>query len=180
MTIQYQSVATEDKQDVIDTVVDAVKVQTDKIPRIESIVTMWGGIEDELVLKNGADPAAPAAVTKFTPDIPASATITRAFLLMMFREITCAAAANYVSTAGVVQTQKSGGSWLSGITIPVGTLDVASGAVTVGGVLIGKVDVKAQVEDGVESEFKLITLRSNADDLLLRDVQFGLQMYFIP
>ena len=31
MTIQYQSVATEDKQDVIDTVVDAVKVQTDKI-----------------------------------------------------------------------------------------------------------------------------------------------------
>ena len=162
------SAATETKQDAQDVL----------LARIELSAVMWGGIEDELVLKSGADPAAPDAATKFTPDIPAGVTITRAFLLMKFREITCAAAANYIGTLGYVQLQKAGGSWLSGITVPTGILDVASGAVASGDVWIGKTDIKAQVADGVECEFKLVTLRSNADDLLIRDTQFGLQIYY--
>lgn len=162
------SAATETKQDAQDVL----------LARIELSAVMWGGIEDELTLKSAADPAVPDAATKFTPDIPAGVTITRAFLLMKFREITCAAAANYVSTAGVVQVKKAAGAFLSGITIPTGILDVASGVVAPGDVWIGKIDVKAQVTDGTECEFKLLTLRSNADDLLIRDVQFGLQIYY--
>lgn len=192
----------ETKVDTVDGVVDAIKIVVDGIPttamrgtdsaatetkqdaqdvllaRIELSAVMWGGIEDELTLKSAADPAVPDAATKFTPDIPSGATITRAFLLMKFREITCAAAANYVSTAGVVQVKKAGGAFLSGITIPTGILDVASGAVAPGDVWVGKIDVKAQVTDGTECEFKLLTLRSNADDLLIIDTQFGLQIYY--
>ena len=157
-----------------------VKTQTEKTPRIQSGELVFGGFDPVQTLKTAADPAAPAVATKFTPNIPNGATITKAKLLMKFRDITCAAAANYISTLGYVQVKKAGGAWLTGITVQVNMLQVASGAVGPGDVWIGNIDVKAQVEDGIENEFKLITLRSNADDLLVRDVQFGLQTYFIP
>lgn len=159
------------------TVDGKVDAQDTKLARIELSVVMWGGF-DEITLKSAADPAALDVATKFTPDVPTGVTITRAFLIMKFREITCVATANYISTAGVVQVKKAAGAFLTGITIPIGTLDVALGAVAAGGVWIGDVDVKAQVEDGTECEFQLITLRSNADDLLIRDVQLGLQIYY--
>ena len=97
---------------------------------------------------------------------------------MKFRDIYCAGA-NYIGTLGYVQVQKSAaGSWVSGITIAAGTLDVAAGATASGDCLIGNADVSAQVASGSEVEFQLVTLRSNADDLAIRDVQFGLQIYF--
>lgn len=141
-------------------------------------ITQWGGFEDEILLKAAADPAALAAGTKFTPALPAGATVWKAYLVMKVREIYCAGA-NFIATAGSVQVQKStGGSWVTGITIPIGTLDVAAGASAGGDCLIGNADVSAQVASGSEVEFQLVTLRSNADDLALRDMQFGLQIYF--
>lgn len=164
----------------VDTVVDAIKIQTDKTPQIQSGESVFGGFEPVITLKLGADPAAPAVATKLTPNIPDGATITKAKLLMKFRDITCVAAANWISTGGVVQLQKAGGAWLTGITVQVNMLQVALGAVGPGDIWIGDIDIKAQVEDGIENEFRLLTLRSNADDLLLRGVQFGLQIFFIP
>lgn len=141
-------------------------------------ITQWGGFEDEILLKAAADPAALDAATKFTPVLPAGAVVWKVYLVMKFREIYCAGA-NYVATAGSVQVEKStGGSWTTGITIAAGTLDVAAGASAAGDCLIGNADVSAQVASGSEVEFKLVTLRSNADDLAIRDVQFGLQIYF--
>jgi len=154
-----------------------VKTQTDKIPHAALCITQWGGFEDELLLKADAEPAALAVGTKFTPVLPDGATVWKAYLVMKFREIYCAAA-NYVGTAGSVQVQKSGGSWVTGITIPVGTLDVAAGLSAAGDCLIGNADVSAQVASGSEVEFQLVTLRSNVDDLAIRDIQFGLQIYF--
>lgn len=141
-------------------------------------ITQWGGVEDEILLKAAADPAALDAATKLTPTLPDGATVWKAYLVMKFREIYCAGA-NFIATAGSVQVQKSAaGSWVTGITIPVGTLDVAAGASQSGDCLMGNADVSAQVVSGSEVEFQLVTLRSNADDLALRDVQFGLQIYF--
>lgn len=155
--------------------VDGVETSLGKVALC---ITQWGGFEDEILLKAAADPAAMAAGTKFTPTLPTNATVWKAYLVMKFREIYCAGA-NYVATAGSVQVQKSsGGSWVTGITIPTGTLDVAAGASQSGDCLIGNADVSAQVASGSEVEFQLVTLRSNADDLSLRDVQFGLQIYF--
>jgi len=142
------------------------------------VVTQWGGFEDEILLKSTADPAAPAAATKFIPALPSGATVWKAYLIMKFREIYCAAA-NYVGTAGSVQVEKStSGTWTTGITIAADSLDVAAGASAPGDCLVGNADVSAQVASGSEVEFKLVTLRSNADDLALRDVQFGLQVYY--
>jgi len=165
---------------MVDTVVDGIKVQTDKMPQIQSGEPVFGGFEAVITLKAAADPAALGAATKFTPNLPAGVTPTKAKLLVKFRDITCVAAANWIATGGVVQVKKAGGAFITGITIPANMLQVAEGAVGPGDVWIGDIDVKAQVEDGVENEFQLITLRSNADDLLLRDVQFGLQIFFTP
>lgn len=140
-------------------------------------IMQWGGFEDEVLLKSGADPAALDAATKFTPTLPDGATVWKAYLVMKFRGIYCAGA-NFIATAGIVQVQKSGGAWVTGITIPIGALDVAAGVSAPGDCLMGNADVSAQVASGSEVEFQLVTLRSNADDLALRDVQFGLQIYF--
>ncbi|GAJ07628.1 unnamed protein product, partial [marine sediment metagenome] len=148
----------------------------DRLGRMAFCVTQWGGFEDEILLKTATDPALDVA-TKFTPVLPTGAVVWKAYLVMKFREIYCAAA-NSVGTAGSVQVQKSGGSWVTGITIAAGTLDVAAGASAAGDCLIGNADVSAQVASGSEVEFKLITLRSSVDDLAIRDVQFGLQIYF--
>lgn len=149
-----------------------------KISHAALCITQWGGFEDEILLKSAADPAALAAATKFTPILPAGATVWRAYLVMKFREIYCAAA-NFVATLGYVQVEKSvGGAWVSGITAEIGTLDVAAGVSAAGDALVGNADVSAQVADGSEVEFQLVTLRSNVDNLAVRDVQFGLQIYF--
>lgn len=161
-----------------ETLISAATTAETQLGRVALCITQWGGFEDEVLLKAGADPAALAAATKFTPTLPSGATVWKAYLVMKFREIYCAAA-NYVKTAGSVQVEKStDGSWATGITVAAGTLDVAAGASAGGDCLIGNADVSAQVASGSEVEFQLVTLRSNADDLALRDVQLGLQIYF--
>lgn len=147
--------------------------------KVIALSPQWGGFEDEILLKAAADPAAPAVATKLTPVIPAWVSIYKAYLLMKFREIYCAAD-NYVGTLGYVQVQKSaGGAWVSGITVPAGSLDVAAGLSAPGDVFIGNEDVSDQVANGDEVEFQLVTLRSDVDDLALRDVQFGLQIFLL-
>lgn len=158
---------------------DAVDSGTTKLSRLAGVITQWGGYQDEILLKAAADPAALNVATRLTPVLPSGATIWKAYLLMKFRVIYCANA-NYVSVAGIAQLQKvTSGSWLTGITIKAGTLDVAAGASAAGDVLIGNANVSLQVSSGDEVEFQLVTLRSNVDDLAIRDVQFGLQNYYM-
>ena len=144
----------------------------------EYVKTRFGGTEDELLLKAGADPAALNTDTRLTITVPTGATISEAYLLFKFREIYCAAA-NYIATLGYVQVQKvTSGSWVSGITIQVGTFDVATGASASGDILIGNVDISAQITSGSQVEFQLVTLRSNVDDLAIRDIPCGIQVYY--
>lgn len=170
--------------DIHDTELPAVKIdtgniktQTDKIPHIALCITQWGGFEDELDISIASVGTLDAA-TKLTPTLPTGATVWKAYLVFKFREIYCAAA-NYIGTAGTVEVQKSTeGSWVAGITIPTGAMDVAAGASAAGDCLIGNADVSAQIASGSEVEFRLNTIRANADNLLLRDIQVGLQIYF--
>ena len=133
----------------------------------------FGGFEDEVLLKAAADPAALNATTKVTPTLPAGAVVEEAYLIMKFRELFCAAA-NFIDTQGVVQIEKvAAGAWVSGITIEVGMFDVAAGVPGAGDVLIGNIDISGQIASGAQVEFKLITLRTDADDLAIRDVQLA-------
>ena len=136
---------------------------------------LWGGFEDEILLKASENPAALAAMTILTPYLPARATITASRLLCKFRELYCAAD-NYIATKGYVQLKKvTGGAWTNGLTIESGMLHVAAGVSGAGDVLVGDIDVSDQVENGVQLEFQFVTLRSHVDDLAIRDIQFGVQ-----
>lgn len=140
-------------------------------------VTLWGGLEDELKI-DAAGPGTPSTATRLTPALPSGATVVKAFLIMKFREIYCAAA-NYIATAGVVQVEKvSGGSWTSGITIPVGVWDVGAGASASGDCIVGDTDISAQIASASQIEFQLATLLANVDAMLLRDLQFGVQIWY--
>lgn len=156
-----------------------VKTQTDKIPHAALCITQWGGFEDELNLGTGAPAPTPLAACVLTPVLPAGATVWKAYLIFKFREVYCAGA-NYIATAGGVEiSDDSFTSEMTGITIPTGTLDVAAGLSASGDCLIGNIDVSSKVASGTENQFRMITtMRANADNLMVRDVQIGLQIFF--
>lgn len=150
-----------------------------KLDHVALCITQWGGFEDELNLGTGAPAPTPLAACVLTPVLPAGATVWKAYLVFKFREIYCAGA-NYIATAGGVEiSDDSFTSEMTGITIPTGTLDVAAGASAAGDCLIGNVDVSSKVASGTQNQFRMITtMRANADNLMVRDVQIGLQIFF--
>ena len=165
----------------VSTDIAAVKSDTGDVKtsvgRVALCITQWGGIEDELDIDQAAIGSLDAA-TKLTPALPSGATVWKAYLILKFREAYCAND-NYVSTGGTVQVQKSsGGSWTTGITLPAGVWDVVGGSPAAGDCLIGNADVSSQVASGSEVEFRIDSVRANADDLKVRDIQLGLQIYF--
>ena len=136
---------------------------------------LWGGFDPDIEV-NTASRDTPVAATKFTPVFPG--TVYKAYLVMKFREIYCAAA-NSITTDGTVRVKKSGGAFTDGITVVAGVWDVAAGNSAPGDALIGKIDVSAQVASGTEVEFDLGTaMLATADALTLRDVQFGIDIYY--
>ncbi len=153
--------------------------ETDKIPHIALCKPQWGGFEDELNLGTGAPAPTPLAACVLTPVLPDGATVWKAYLVFKFREIYCAGA-NYIATAGGVEISDDNfTSEMTGITIPTGTLDVAAGVSASGDCLVGNVDVSSKVASGTENQFRMITtMRANADNLMVRDVQIGLQIFF--
>lgn len=151
-----------------------------KLATLEHCIVAMGGIEDAITCASDADPTAPDAVTKVTPDIPEGANITKAYIVMICRAIEdTSAAGNYVGTAGVVQVQKvAGGSWVTGIALPAGALDVGASEKGAGFAIVGEADIKAQIADATQVQFQIVTLRAFGSSIVLHDVQFGLKIYY--
>jgi len=147
---------------------------------IEYPMTILGGVEDCITCAHNANPSAPAAATKLTPALPDGCTVTAAYIIMLCRAIEDdSTAANYVGTAGVVQVKKvTNGTWISGIAIPAGAWDVGASEKGSGFAIVGETDVKAQVVDGSQVQFQIVTLRAHSSNILLHDIQFGLRIYY--
>jgi len=147
---------------------------------VERDMTILGGVEDAITCASDADPTAPAAVTKLTPALPDGAIVTQAYIIVLCRAIEDdSTAANYVGTAGVIQVKKvTGGTWTTGIAIPAGAWDVGASVKGAGFAIIGETDVKAQVADGSQVQFQIVTLRAHGSNILLHDIQFGLKIYY--
>lgn len=139
--------------------------------------TLWGGFDPDIEI-NAASRDTPTAATKFTPVFPGM--IYKAYLVMKFREV-YSVLANSIATGGTIRVKKSGGAFTDGITVIAGVWDVAAGSSAPGDALIGNANVSTQVASGTEVEFDLgTTMLATADSLALRDVQFGLDIYYTP
>lgn len=149
-------------------------------PLVEYSMTILGGVDDLITCASNADPTTPLAATKLTPALPDGCTVTQAYIIALCRAIEDdSAAANYVATAGVIQVKKvTGGTWTTGIAIPAGAWDVGASAQGAGFAIVGETDVKAQVADGSQVQFQIVTLRAHGSNILLHDVQFGLKIYY--
>lgn len=149
-------------------------------PLVEYPITILGGIEDLITCASDADPTQPATVTRCTPALPDGCVVTQAYLIALCRTIEDdSTAANYVGTAGLVQVKKVvGGAWAAGIAIPAGAWDVGASAKGAGFAIIGETDVKAQVADGSQVQFRIATVRAHGSNILLHDIQFGLKIYY--
>ena len=147
---------------------------------VERAMSIFGGIEDMITCASNADPSAPATVTRLTPALPDGAIVTKAYIIALCRAIEDDSAAdNYVATAGIFQVKKvTSGSWLTGIAIPVGAWDMGASLQSSGFAIVGETDVKAQVADGSQVQFQIVTLRAYGSNILLHDIQFGLKTYY--
>jgi hypothetical protein len=113
--------------------------------------------------------------------LPSGVSIARAIMMLVFRTLeNTNAAQNYVSGAQNIQVEKSpGGSWITGIALAGGELDVPASTRETGTVLMGTDDISSQVPaNGTSMNFKWTSAVAAANNLNFNDVQVGIRIWF--
>ncbi len=142
--------------------------------------TFWSAYEDLITITGAAqDLALPSVVVA---GIPAGATITRVIAMLKYRIVeNTNAAINKISTAGPVTPavqvkETAGGAFTDAITIIDDMIQVAATSRDGGDVLVGNIDVSAEVDGNATYDFQLDDILADGANLLLRDVQVGLRV----
>ena len=114
-------------------------------------------------------------------EIPTGAVVLRAIVMMKYRAIEDnSGSANGLVLAGTehIQIDKTGGTYIDAIKLLASQWQVAGDTRDGGDVLIGNIDVAAEVDGNDTYELKLENADATGGDLLLRDVQTGVRIYF--
>ena len=177
----------------VDTVVDAIKAQTDKMPKLLPFKDQWC-----------AAPIASLALTDTAADkdfsnvvfpigfLPTGATVQAIYLMVKWRkQVDSSTAANAINGAGkTIRVMKNGAVWgtndIVGMTFADNQLDTGADATEGGDMIVGDVDVKGELDD-VDNETYNVrseqTERTDAlvvdgDALTLYDVYTGFRVYY--
>ena len=113
-------------------------------------------------------------------DIPSGATITRVLAAVAWRkQVDSSAAANAVNGAQNIQVQNSvSGTWTNAIAIATAALSTAASATEGGVMIIGAIDIKAEVTGTGTYSFQWASALVTAASLTLYDVQTYLIVEF--
>ncbi len=116
--------------------------------------------------------------------IPASATLKKVIAILKYRVAEdTSAVANKISTAGAtpaVQVKEAAsGSFIDAITIVDDTIEVAASVRDGGDVVVGDIDVKAEVAANATYDFQIEDVLADGANLLLRDLQVGLRVVWM-
>lgn len=148
------------------------------VPPVGSM-DFWSAIDDLVTITTTAADQALPSVT--VANLPSGATITRVIAMFKYRaaEDTSASANNLV-LAGTehIQVDKSGGTYIDAIQLIASSIQVASSARDGGDVWVGDIDIKSEVDGNDTYEFRFENADALGNNLLLRDVQTGLRVYF--
>ncbi len=176
----------------IDTVVDAIKVETDKLPSAIHYKPQWSQLPIvALALSNAAADRIFSSVTFPAGFLPAGATVQAIYLMEKFNErIDSSGGANALTAQKTIRVMKNGGAWgtndIVGLTLANGQLATALNAIGSGDILIGDVDVKSEVDDVDNQQYDIRseeTTRSDsivvtAASLTLVDVYSGFMVFY--
>jgi len=127
-----------------------------------------------------------AATTRALPsitiaDLPAGVTLARAAIFVKFRTLSehLSADADLLNDQQIQIRKAVDGTWLTGMTLLNGQLICPADAREFGDVLIGSVDVKAQIPaNGAIAELQWANSRVSAGEIHLEDLQTGLRIWF--
>ena len=168
--------------DTVDTVVDAIKVNSDKLPRLVSFMDFWSDNDDEIVLTTTAtdDHALPTLVVA---GIPANATLVRVVAMLKIALIKDTSTAdNAVNGATTLKGDADGGygSLVTAIDIPDNSwaVDVSEATERGGDVMIGDNDVKTEIAGNGTFYARLEDIACDGNNLKLKDVCWGVRVYF--
>lgn len=149
--------------------------------RVISFIDFWSEVVEEVQL--GAT-ASDVAITggNVVVVLPTGVTITRAMALFKFRAVenTHATLANEIeaTTQDIEVKESVAGTFTDAIDITQGAFKIAAATREGGDVLIGDIDVKAEVDGDGTYAFQWNDAESTRDNLNFNDVQVGLRVYF--
>ena len=140
----------------------------------------WSNLQNLVTITAGAQDLALPSVT--VAGIPAGATLKRVIAILKYRVAEDTSASdNKISTAGpvtpAVQVKESvAGVFTDAITIVDDAIQVAASTRDGGDVIVGGIDVKAEVDADDTYDFQLDDILADGANLLLRDLQVGLRV----
>ena len=168
----------------IDTVVDAIKVNSDKLPRLLSFVDSWGTNNSSITITTTAGTKTLTSPSVVVAGIPSGATVTKVVALLKIASITDTSGADnaIVGSTMVLQCDAASGftSPTTAISIPDNSwaVDVDAGQTRGGDAIIGSADIKAEVTGNGTYYFRFINADCDGNNLILNDVLVGLRVYF--
>lgn len=179
------AVATEAKQDIIDTNVDDIETDTSdmqpRIPRITCFMDFWSNLQEEAQLGAGDEAGVIALPSVVVADLPAGISITRAIAMYLFRALeNTNVAANAVDVAGghIEVKETAAGAWTTAIDFPDNSFGVAGSTREMGTVVLGDNDISGEVDANDTYDFQFDDIGVDQDFLNMNDVQTGLRIYF--
>lgn len=164
------------------TEVTAIKTQTDKMPRIVSYMDFWSDNDDDITLTTsaGADHALPNCVVA---GLPAGITIIRVVAILkiaLIKDTSTADNAINGATSLKVDADSGYGSLVTAIDIPDNSwaVDVSEATERGGDVMVGDNDIKAEVTGNATFYARLEDIVCDGNNLKLKDIAWGLRIYF--
>jgi hypothetical protein len=174
--------ANETKIDTVDSVVDAVKVVTDKIPRLVSHMDFWGTPQSSVNLTAGGESGV-VALSNVIVTLPSGVTIIRVTGLLaiaLIRDSSTSDNAIDVSTGHIEVKKSTNGGYVTAIDIPDNSwlVDVSTSSDRGGDAMEGINDVKAEVDGSATYNFEFDDIGVDGNNLELHDIKVGLRVYF--
>ncbi len=139
----------------------------------------WSEVDDLITLNTTAADETLPSVT--VAEIPAGATILRVIAIISIGAFEDSSGSeNKFVLAGTehIQVDKSGGTYIDAIKLLNNMWLTGANAIRGGLVMIGDIDVASEVDANDTYEFRIENADVTGNNLLLRDVQVGLRVYF--
>jgi len=144
-------------------------------------IDYWSDVDDEISLSSTpGDVNLPNVVVA---DIPGDVTLVQVIGLLKVRMmIDSSTAANAIAAACAIRVKKSDGDWgvddVALIDIPDNAWATGASAREGGDAMAGDNDVKSEVDGNATYNLRFEDISVDGDNLLLKDVQVGLRVYF--
>ena len=144
-----------------------------------SVMDFWSEIDNLVTVTSTAANQALKPIT--VEKIPSGATVNRAVLMLKFRATEdTSGAENSLVLAGTehIQIDKTGGTYIDAIKLIAGMALTGGSLVGSGDVWIGNIDISSEVDGNDTYETRWEGADCTANNLLFRDVQVGLRLWF--